>query len=96
MKIPPVGILNRFVVQKKSKNSMHKLPLPPLTKDTISFTSTAYYLKKYNTLPEEIKKILKPQDAIDMFKNMEMIQNGTRKGIKIGQGNYSSVRRSHG
>ena len=93
MKIPPIGILGRFVVQNQKKSSpLVERPFPPLSKDTVSFSSSiAYYLKKYNTLPEEIKKILSPKDAIDMFKNMELLQKGSMSGKKIAQGNYARI-----
>ena len=80
-------------MQGKKVNFRQKLPpIPQLKHDTVSFSSsTAYYLKKYNTLPSEIKNILTPKDAIDMFKNMEMIQKGISKGTKVGQGNFSRV-----
>lgn len=93
MKIPPVNYLGHFVVRKNEKANYKKdLPFPPFEKDTISFTSSnAYYLKKYKTLPNEIKEILTPQDAIDMFKNMEQIQKGMTEGIEIGQGDDSIV-----
>lgn len=92
MRIPPVNTLGRFLVPKSGKVSQTLPPDPPLKKDTVSFSaSTAYYLKKYNTLPDEIKKILTPKDAIDMFKDMEMIQRGILKGKKVGQGNHANV-----
>ena len=92
MKIPPINALGRFVVQNSKMNSTISSPLPPSKPDTVSFSSsTAYYLKKYKTLPEEIKKILSPKDAIGMFKNMELIQTGRIKGVKIGQGKGSIV-----
>lgn len=94
MKIPPVSALGRFVVQRNVGKVQQTLPpeIPSLKSDTVTFSaSTAYYLKKYNTLPNEIKRILKPQDAIDMFKNMEYIQKGLTKGKTIGQGNHSQI-----
>ncbi|MBQ4646572.1 MAG: hypothetical protein IJB79_04415 [Candidatus Gastranaerophilales bacterium] len=92
MKIPPISALGRFVVQNQKKSSIKEPPFPPLQKDTISFSSSiAYYLKKYNTLPDEIKRILSPKDAIDMFRNMELVQKGALKGTKIGQGNHARV-----
>ncbi|MBQ9149778.1 hypothetical protein IJX73_02495 [bacterium] len=95
MKIPPLDI-SYYLGMQKRKNipKAASLPpsLPPLQKDTVSFSSsTAYYLKKYNTLPSEIKKLLSPQDAIDMFKDMEMVQKGIVKRTKVGQGNDSRV-----
>lgn len=94
MKISPINSLGRFVVQNSKKGNIKK-PLetsqPPQT-DTISFSaSIASYLKKYNTLPDEIKKLLSPKDAINMFKNMEDIQKGFSKGVTVGQGKYSKV-----
>ncbi len=94
MRIPPVSALGRFVVQRKVGKVNQTLPpeIPSLKSDTVSFTSSfAYYLKKYNTLPNEIKKVLKPQDAVDMFRNMEYIERGLSKGHKIGQGKHSKV-----
>ena len=93
MRIPPIECLGHFVVRKnKMANLKKELPFPPVQKDTVSFSSSkAYYLKKYNTLPDEIKKLLTPKDAIDMFQNMEQIQKGMTEGIKIGQGDDSSV-----
>ena len=93
MKIPPLSEMGRFVVQNRVGSKKQALPpTTPLKTDTISFSaSTAYYLKKYNTLPDEIKNVLTPKDAIDMFKDMEMIQRGITEGTKIGEGNYSQV-----
>lgn len=94
MKIPPIGNLGCFVVQnyKKGLNKKPAVSRSLSEKDVISFgTSTAYYLKKYKTLPEEIRNILSPKDAIDMFRNMESIQKGSIKGKKIGQGKNSTV-----
>ena len=93
MRIPPIECLGHFVVQKNNKeNNKKDLLISPFRKDTVSFSSlNAYYLKKYKTLPDEIKKILTPKDAIDMFQNMEQIQKGMTEGIKIGQGDDSSV-----
>lgn len=95
MKIPPLDVFGKFGMRckgvVKNKSTISNI-LPPYNPDTVSFSSSiAYYLKKYNTLPEEIKKVLSPKDAIDMFKDMEMIQKGTIKRTKIGQGKDSSV-----
>ena len=93
MKIPPILSLGTFMLQKNRNTASGKLtPLPPLQNDTISFSATiSRYLKKYNTLPDEIKNVLSPKDAIDMFRDMEFIQRGIQKGRKIGEGNYSKV-----
>jgi len=95
MRIPPLDVSGYFGIPKKI-NTLRKesIPpvLPPYSPDTVSFSaSTAYYLKKYNTLPEEIKKILTPKDAIDMFKDMELVQKGVVQRTKIGQGKDSRV-----
>ena len=93
MKIQPVNLLGRFVVQKQKKSSERiERPFPQLSKDTVSFNASLVgYIKKYNTLPDDIKKILLPKDAIDMFMNMEFLQKGKMQGRKIGQGSYGRV-----
>ena len=93
MKIPPILSLGTFSLQKnRNLVSDNKAPLSPLKQDTITFSATiSRYLKKYNTLPDEIKSVLSPKDAIDMFRDMEFIQRGVQKGRKIGEGNYSKV-----
>ena len=92
MKIPPVNTLGRFVVQKNRRKISSETTSTLLKNDTITFgSSIAYYLKKYATLPSEIKEMLSPKDAIDMFKNMELIQKGQTKGVKVGQGNHARV-----
>ena len=93
MKIPRISNLGYFGIQKGLNQTIANPPRPlPTGKDTVSFSSSiAYYLKKYNTLPDEIKKVLKPKDAIDMFKNLEEIQKGITKGETIGCGNSSKV-----
>ena len=92
MKIPRINTLGYFGVFKKEVCPKPKPSLSNLKQDTVSFcASTAYYLKKYKTLPDEIKKVLSPKDAIDMFMDMEFIQRGLTKGRKIGQGNNSRV-----
>lgn len=81
-------------------NNFSKLSDPPsqnnalnsLKKDTVSFSkSISKYIKKYATLPDEIKKILSPKDAVDMFQDMEMVASGTIKRDKIGFGTSSKV-----
>ena len=93
MKVPPVCGLKYFGIQNFKKNVFKQEKqspnLPP--KDTLSFSSNVKYIKKYNTLPDEIKKILSPKDAVDMFKDMEQVAKGTIKRNKIGQGNSSKV-----
>ena len=95
MKVPQINILGSFALQRAKQDTNQTSSalsmIEPLKQDTVSFSSTAKYLKKYNTLPEEIKKALKPKDAVDMFKNMEGIAGGYIKGEKIGQGNASRV-----
>lgn len=93
MKIQPIKSLGRFIVQNKMRGSKNiERPFPQPSSDSVTFSaSVAKYLKKYNTLPDEIKRILTPKDAIDMFQNMEFVQKGKIKGVKIGQGNYARV-----
>jgi len=93
MKVPRIGLLGNFVMQKNyPKNKAAGIKLPkPLDKDTVSFTSTAQYLKKYLTLPDEIKRVLSPEDAIDMFKDMEWLAQGRVKRGMIGEGKGSEV-----
>ena len=93
MKIPPILSMGTFMLRKNVNTAQNtRLTTSPLKKDTVSFSATiSRYLKKYNTLPEEIKIVLSPKDAIDMFRDMEFIQRGIQKGRKIGQGDYSKV-----
>ena len=98
MRVPRVGSIYTPGVRKISNAARHykKLTDPPTpqdeTKQDINFrASIAYYLKKYNTLPAEIKKNLSPKDAIDMFREMEFVANGVVKRNCIGQGNESKV-----
>ena len=89
MKIQPVNSLGRFVVQKQKRSSRNiERPFPSPSQDIILFgMCVSRYFKKYSTLPDEIKKILSPKDAVDMFINIESIQKGLTKGVKVGQGN---------
>lgn len=94
MKIPPLNGFCNFGVFKNTKNC---IDIPKdyrnntLAKDCVSFSSKAQYIKKYNTLPDEIKEILSPKDAIDMFIQMDKIACGKEKEGKIGQGENSQV-----
>ncbi len=92
MKIPPIGGLSTFGVARHSKNKKEDTNfIKPLKNDTISFSSNVRYIKKYVTLPDEIKKILSPEDAIDMFKDMEWVAGGVIKRGEIGKGEHSKV-----
>ncbi len=101
MKIPPVFGYEKFKPLKKSahnfaKNFDSKLQNCALSSkdplgDSISFSSTAKYIKKYNTLPDEIKKILPAKDAQAMFKDMEKAARGLSKREKIGRGENAIV-----
>ena len=94
MKVPRVGLCVGFAMPKVNKTiyNPNAISLPKaLDKDTVSFTSTAHYLKKYLTLPDEIKMVLSPEDAIDMFKDMEWLAKGKVKGKMIGEGKGSEV-----
>ena len=95
MRVPRIDVMGHFMLRNQKSNSKFKeLPLPPLEykTDTVTFSSsTAFYLKKYNTLPDEIKRILNPKDAIDMFRDMEMVQKGMTKRRKVAQGNQTKI-----
>ena len=96
MKIPPIGSFGTFGVlrHKESRENSKTNFIKPLEKDTISFGTNVRYIKKYVTLPEEIKKILNPQDAIDMFRDMEWVARGVIKRGEIGEGEHSKVYRN--
>ena len=91
MKVPQINCLGYFGVRNCAKTKSVPNSITPLKCDTVSFSSNAQYMRKYVTLPDEIKKILDPKDAIDMFKEMEFVALGISKGHKIGQGNFSRV-----
>ena len=94
MRVPRIGLLGNLRMPKLNKTvynpNMIRLP-KPVDKDTVSFTSTAQYLKKYLTLPDEIKMVLSPEDAIDMFKDMEWLAEGKIKRGMVGEGKGSEV-----
>ena len=98
MRVPRIGSI--YTPRAKHNNSVvgryKKLTDPPTSSDgteqKVNFgSSIAYYLKKYNTLPPEIRKNLSPKDAIDMFQDMEFVANGLVRGKRVGQGSKSSV-----
>jgi len=98
MRVPRIGSVYTPRVKKNNNAVGHykKLTDPPTSSGSseqkANFgASVAYYLKKYNTLPPEIKKNLSPKDAIDMFKDMEFVANGLTRGKRVGQGSKSSV-----
>ena len=93
MKVPPHYLFGHFPVLKNTKNDNFSSLQNPhaLKKDTVSFSSTAKYLKKYTTLPDEIKEVLSPKDAVDMFKDIELVAQGKQERKKVGSGNFSSV-----
>ena len=98
MRVPQIGsVYTPRVVKNNVKGHYKKLTDPPVTQDgtkqqKVSFgISTAYYLKKYNTLPPEIQNNLSPKDAIDMFREMEYVANGVVKRKSVGQGTECKV-----
>lgn len=94
MKVPRIGFFGDVRMPKNNKTIYNPNFLKlkdPLGKDTVSFTSTAQYLKKYLTLPDEIKMVLSPEDAIDMFKDMEWLAQGRIKRGMVGEGKGSEV-----
>ncbi len=77
---------NNCAAPCKDDLSLEKLPkiILDLNKDTVSFTaSTAKYMKKYATLPDDIKQHLLPKDGMDMLKDMEWVAAGRIKRAKI-------------
>ena len=91
MKVPPIGGFSTFGVRKLSKNFTNTNFIKPLKKDTVTFGTNARYIKRYSTLPDEIKDILSPSDAIDMFRDMEYIAKGAIKRREVGIGQNSRV-----
>lgn len=92
MKVPPLRAFDSFVQHKKILGPPIKEPLSfKYQNDTVAFSSTAKYFKKYSTLPDEIKSIISPQEAVNMFKDMELVAQGKVKRPKIGQGANSQV-----
>lgn len=88
MKVPSIILfgLNKYkpAVKKLTDSPFLKAAYMPWLKfDSISFSSTAKYLKKYATLPDEIKNNLTPSDGIDMLKDMEMVAKGKIKRGKL-------------
>ncbi len=88
MRVPPISTFGRFGVPRCTKGNQNTnlCIFKPIKNDTVSCTSTAKYLKKYVTLPDEIKQVLTPSDAIDMFKDMEWLAQGRIKRGVIGEG----------
>ena len=94
MKIPQISGLNLSrIVEHPQRQIFGKVyePYFKMPTDRVNFTSSAKYLKKYATLPDEIKKIVNPKDAIDMFRDMEYVASGAIKRDSIGQGDASKV-----
>lgn len=91
MRVPPVLGGYCFGMKNFPKNKSNKTHPIENSCDTVSFSSISKYLKKYNTLPDEIKKVLSPKDAVDMFKDMEMVAEGIVKRKNVGLGNSSKV-----
>jgi len=103
MKVPQIGVVSAFskfsIPQNRGLKNKRDFIEPlqfikPIEPDVVSFTSNSRYLKKYGTLPDEIRKILTPQDAIDMFKDMEWLERGVIKRGEIGEGTSSKVYRN--
>ncbi len=94
MKVPQINYLGSFGALKtkikKTVDEPNDKPLP-IGYDTVVFSAKSKYVKKYNTLPKEIKEVLSPKDAIDMFQNIDFITKGQTKGKEIGQGDSSTV-----
>lgn len=100
MRVPPIYGFSSFGLLKNANNfSSASSDIPKrflaneAKSDSICFSSNSktQYIKKYNTLPEEIKEILSPKDAIDMFREMDRMARGREKNGKVGQGENSKV-----
>ena len=92
MRVPQIGYLGSFGVHRKIKKTVDEPKEPlPIKNDCITFSAKSKYIKKYATLPEEIKEILTPKDAVDMFQNMDFIVQGRIKGDLIGYGDSTRV-----
>ncbi len=85
------GVFGLHKSKMANQTSNAKIKLSSPVRDIVSFSSKAQCLKKYNTLPDEIKELLSPEDAIDMFEDMERVAKGTQKRQIIGQGENSIV-----
>ena len=94
MRVPQINYLGSFGVLKKNNNKTVEEPIEkplPIEHDTVTFAGKSKYIKKYETLPKEIKEILSPKDAIDMFQNMDFLTQGKIKGKEIGHGDSLKV-----
>ena len=92
MRVPPMSTCGLFGVRKYT-HSLKQKPqmIKPIEKDTVSFSSTEKYYRLYITLPDEIKEVLSPREAINMFKNMELLADGLEKGKEIARGSDTDV-----
>ena len=94
MKIPPLVQSEAFNVLKSmriKKEVDYSKKIPEPTGDKVAFSSTAKYLKKYATLPNDIKKVLSPKDGVLMLKDMERVAKGLEEKREIGEGIASKV-----
>ena len=77
MKVPPIGVFRNFGVVSNTNNTSRSQCLTkmiePLEHDTLSFSSKARYIRKYNSLPDEIKDYLPVSDAEEVFTYMENV-----------------------
>lgn len=78
MKVPPIGVFRNFGVVSNATNISSRSQcltsmIEPLEKDTLSFSSKAKYIRKYNSLPDEIKSYLPVSDAEEVFMYMENV-----------------------
>ncbi len=94
MRVPPISNLGSFGVfktkNKKTVDEPTDKPLP-IKYDSVTFSAKSKYIRKYETLPKEIKEILSPKDAIDMFQSIDFLMQGKIKGKEIGHGDSSKV-----
>lgn len=92
MRVPPMSNCGLFGV-RRCTHSLKQNPqmIKPIENDKVTFSSQIKYLKLYNTLPEEIKQVLSPQDAVYMFQSMEDMADGWMKAQEVAKGGNTDV-----
>lgn len=91
MRVPQANLFSSFSPMRKPLNIKTNVKPIQMKNDEVVFGSTAGYIKKYKTLPDDIKQNLSPKEAMDMFQDMERVANGTSKRTMVGTGTYSNV-----
>lgn len=91
MRVPPLFAFGAGYCNKKAKLNPNRGYLKPQGFDTVAFSSIASYLRRYVTLPDEIKEQLPPKEGVDMLKYIDLVAARNGKYKNIGQGNYSKL-----